>query len=65
MIPNSFSPYRLTDPARARGCFTCTHFHGNFYGGHVVCQRDGTRKVMGVPMMGCAMWQREPGADDE
>jgi hypothetical protein len=60
-----FTPYRPTDPARPRGCLTCTHFHGQFYGGHLLCQRDGGRHVVGVPAMGCAFWEREPGADDE
>jgi hypothetical protein len=64
MIPNTFHPYRLTDPPRSRGCFTCTNFHGNFHSGHVLCERDRTRKVIGVPSMGCAFWEREPGSDD-
>jgi len=60
-----FSPYRPTDPARARGCLTCSHFHGRFYGGHLLCERDSGRYVVGVPAMGCVFWQREPGSDDE
>jgi hypothetical protein len=35
-----FTPYRAESPARARGCLTCTHFHGQFYCGHVLCERD-------------------------
>jgi hypothetical protein len=65
MILNTFTPFRVTDPARSRGCWTCTHFHGNFYGGHVVCERTTAVHVIGVPAMGCAFWKREPGADDE
>jgi hypothetical protein len=60
-----FTPHRADSPARARGCLTCTHFHGQFYGGHLVCERDRARYVVGVPAMGCAFWEREPGADDE
>jgi hypothetical protein len=60
-----FSPFHSVDPARARGCLTCTHFHGQFYGGHLLCERDGGRSVVGVPSQGCAFGEREPGADDE
>jgi hypothetical protein len=60
-----FTPFRATDPARARGCWTYTHFHGQFYADHVLCERDGARKVVGVARDGCAFWQREPGADGE
>ena len=42
---NTFKPYRTDDPARSRGCFTCTHFHGNFYADHLLCQRDHARQV--------------------
>jgi len=38
-----FTPFSTVDPARARGCLTCTHFHGEFYCGHVLCERDGGR----------------------
>ena len=60
-----FSPFQPTDPARARGCWTCTHFNGGLFCGHLPCERDGGRQVIGVPAMGCAFWEREPGADDE
>jgi hypothetical protein len=61
-----FTPFRSTDPARARGCWTCTHFQGQFYCGHVLCERESRwPRVVGVPLMGCAFWEREPGADDE
>jgi hypothetical protein len=59
-----FTPYRATDPARARGCLTCTHFLGRFYAEHLLCERDGGRYVVGVAAQGCAFWQREAGADD-
>jgi hypothetical protein len=60
-----FSPHRAELGARARGCLTCTHFHGQFYGGHLLCERDSVGYVVGVPTMGCAFWEREPGSDDE
>jgi hypothetical protein len=63
-LPDTFAPYRPLDPARARGCLTCTHFSGQFYGGHLLCERDAGRYVVGVPTMGCAFWEREPGSDD-
>jgi hypothetical protein len=59
-----FTPFRSADPAKARGCLTCMQFHGQFYGGHLLCERDGGRHVVGQPAMDCAFWEREPGADD-
>jgi len=61
----SFTPYQPTTPARARGCFACALFLGRYFCGHVVCEREKAIKLIGVPSMGCAFWQREPGADDE
>jgi hypothetical protein len=29
LIPDSFTPFRVTDPKCSRGCWTCTHFRGN------------------------------------
>jgi len=60
-----FTLFQTATPARARGCFTCTHFHGLFYADHLLCERDHARQVIGVPAMGCAFWEREPGSDDE
>ena len=60
-----FTPHLAELPARARGCLTCTNFQGRFFCGHVLCERDGRHHVVGAPAMGCAFWQREPGADDE
>jgi len=60
-----FTPFRPPDPARARGCWTCQHFEGRFFGGHVLCERDGGRRVIGQPAAGCALWMRATGADDE
>ena len=60
-----FTPYRYDTPARARACFTCASFQGRYYAEHLVCERDGGRSVAGVPAMGCAFREREPGADDE
>jgi hypothetical protein len=65
MLPDKFTAFQIATPARARGCFTCTNFHGQFYGGHLLCERDHARQVIGSPQMGCAFWEREPGADDE
>jgi hypothetical protein len=56
-----FSPHHVESPARSRGCLTCTHFHGGFYASHLLCECDGGRYVVGVPAMGCAFWEREPG----
>jgi hypothetical protein len=50
-----FTPFKITTPARARGCWTCTHFHGDFFCGHVLCERDAAVQVIGVPQMGCAL----------
>jgi hypothetical protein len=58
------TPHRIEISARARGCLICTNFQGWFYAGHLLCERDGGRYVVGVPAIGCAFWQREPGADD-
>jgi len=60
-----FSPHPTLSPARARGCYTCTHFYGRLIATHVVCEREGGIKVIGAARMGCAFWQREPGADDQ
>lgn len=63
-----FSPHRAdASPARARGCYTCTFFLGQYFGGHVVCERDAPvrESVVGQPLAACAFWMREPGADDE
>lgn len=60
-----FSPFACATGARARGCFTCTHFHGRFLSDHLVCEHRGAVQVIGTPAMGCAYWEREPGADDE
>ena len=44
---------------------TFQHFQGRFYAGHLLCERDSGRYVVGVPAMGCTFWERDPGADDE
>lgn len=62
---SSFFPHAVATGARARGCFTCTHFHGNLFCTHVLCERNGGRSVVGVPIQGCAYWEREPGSDDD
>lgn len=60
-----FQPYRTETGARERGCFACTHFQGRFLAQHLVCEHRGGVQVIGRPDMGCAYWEREPGADDE
>jgi len=52
-----FTPFRSESPARARGCLTCTHWHGQFFSGHVLCEREPRwLRVVGLPAMGCAFW---------
>ena len=63
--PGYFQPMPHYEGARARGCFTCAHFHGRFLATHLVCEHRGATWVMGQPQNGCAFWQREPGSDDE
>jgi hypothetical protein len=65
MIPDKFTAFRTATPARSRGCWTCTNFHGSFYADHLLCERDHARQVIGSPRDGCAFWMREIGADDE
>ena len=60
-----FQPYRTETGARERGCYTCAHWQGQRYGGHVVCEHRGGVQVIGRPELGCAYWEREPGADDD
>ena len=60
-----FQPYKTESGARQRGCFTCTNFQGQFFCQHVVCEHREKVQVIGRPELGCAYWQREPGADDE
>jgi hypothetical protein len=52
MIPDTFTPFKVTTPARARGCFTCSSFQGRYYGGHVVCERTKAPHMIGVPAYG-------------
>jgi hypothetical protein len=66
MIPDTFTPFKVTTPAKARGWFTCTFWRGNFSSGHVLCERVVRwPRVIGSPQMGCCHWEREPGSDDE
>jgi len=65
MATLQFQPHAQTTGARKRGCFTCTHFHGRLMAQHVICEYRGSIQVIGSPQMGCAYWEREPGADDE
>src|SRR5437016_8854988 len=64
MLPDTFTRGKLTTPARARGCLTCTDFHGRYYCGHVVCERTSAVHVIGSPAMGCAFWTRERQVDE-
>ena len=63
--PVYFTPHALATGARSRGCLTCAHLRGNFYGAHLVCEQRAKPQVIGRPDLGCAYWMREPGADDE
>ena len=65
MIPGYFVPLPAYEGARARGCLTCSHWHGDTFSGHVVCRSRAAVQVIGRPELGCAYWQREPGSDDE
>ena len=60
-----FRPLPLYTGARQRGCFTCAHFHGRYYSGHLICEHRGGVQIIGTPRNGCAYWERGPGADDE
>lgn len=60
-----FSPHALAIGARARGCLTCEFFRGEFFGGHVVCERFEKPRVIGDARIGCAYWMREPASDDK
>jgi hypothetical protein len=64
--PAYFSPHTaLASASRALGCHACRYFQGRILAQHVVCEHRGAIQVMGAPRMGCAYWEREPGADDE
>lgn len=63
--PVYFSPHSLVVGARERGGLTCEYFRGQFKAQLVVCERFERDRVIGDARMGCAYWQREPGADDE
>jgi hypothetical protein len=57
-----FSPHR----AERRPCWHCTHFERMTAGGTAaLCSMPDGPRVRAMPSMGCAAWQREPGADDE
>ena len=62
-----FDPYAaLLQGARAKGCLTCEHWHGErTESGHVVCARElPWRYIKGTPHP-CAYWMRATGGDDE
>jgi hypothetical protein len=61
-----FSPHAALrgDEARARGCLTCRYNEGARSASHVVCERFEKPRVVGDAKIGCAYWEREPGADD-
>jgi hypothetical protein len=59
-----FSPHALLVGARERGCFTCDHFRGEFWGANVVCEQQGRPRVIGDAQLGCAFWMRAIGSDD-
>jgi len=45
------------------GCYTCRWFGENM-GGVVWCGYPGGGHLRSKPNVGCASWEREPGADD-
>jgi hypothetical protein len=52
--------------ARARGCYTCMHWRGEFLSGNLLCERDlPWRYVPCIPALGCVHWMRATGSDDE
>lgn len=59
-----FYPHRVDTPSRELGCLSCRYNRGQWRGGHVVCERFEKDCVVGDPRLGCAYWEREPGADD-
>ena len=59
-----FSPHLHVRGARCRGCLTCDHFRGEFWGDHVVCERMARPSVIGDARIGCAYWMRAVGSDD-
>jgi hypothetical protein len=63
--PNTYSPHRISTPARARGCYMCTHFHGRFLAEHLACERRAGEQIIATPCNCLAFWEREPEADDE
>jgi hypothetical protein len=65
MTTLKFTPHVLAAGARARGGFICRYFLGKLIAGHVVCEHCGAIQVIGSPQMGCAYWEREPGAADQ
>ena len=65
--PVSFGmhPPRQVDTTRV--CQTCTHWHGRFKRDLMVCEHPRWPTYMSEARikLGCAFWEREPGADDE
>lgn len=59
-----FSPHVRGNPARELGCLTCEFNRGQRFGNHVVCERFEKARVVGDARIGCAYWERAPGADD-
>jgi len=45
---NHFQPYKVETGARERGCFTCTHFQGQFFCEHVVCVKCSRPAYQGL-----------------
>jgi len=67
--PLTFSPWVDHNGARALGCYTCAHWHGEFArggSGHVLCRRgDPFLFVPGIAKNGCVFWMRATGGDDQ
>jgi len=52
MQPQYFGPF--ASAAGARGCLTCAHFRGSYYGRRLVCEQRARPRVIGRPELGCA-----------
>jgi hypothetical protein len=46
-------------------CWHCRHWGGIYARVHGLCNRPGNPRVQAMPAMGCAFFEREPGADDD
>jgi hypothetical protein len=62
-MPHGLHPQR-TDPETR--CWHCSYFEALVYGGTAAqCRIAGGPRIRSAPRIGCAFFEREPGADDE